>query len=94
MEIIKAEILGYCFGVRRAVEKAEQALVENTESPVYSLGPLIHNKTTLNRLTKSGMKTAENISEIPEGSAVIIRAHGVPPQVISELEEKKCRFSV
>ena len=92
MEIIKAEILGYCFGVRRAVEKAEQALVENTESPVYSLGPLIHNKTTLNRLTKSGMKTAENISEIPEGSAVIIRAHGVPPQVISELEEKKCRI--
>ncbi|MCQ2585044.1 MAG: 4-hydroxy-3-methylbut-2-enyl diphosphate reductase [Treponema sp.] len=92
MEIIKAQILGYCFGVRRAVEKAEQALVENSDCPVYSLGPLIHNKTTLNRLASSGMKTAENISEIPSGAAVIIRAHGVPPQVIFELEEKNCRI--
>ncbi len=90
MEIIKADVLGYCFGVRRAVEKAEQALSINSGKPVYSLGPLIHNKTTLNRLSSDGMKTAESISDIPDGSSVLIRAHGVPPQVISELERKNC----
>lgn len=92
MEIIKADILGYCFGVRRAVEKAEQALSENKDVPVYSLGPLIHNKATLQRLAEQGMRTAENLDEVPEKSAVLIRAHGVPPQVISELEKKQCRI--
>lgn len=90
MEIIKAEILGYCFGVRRAVEKAEQALSKNTGVPVYSLGPIIHNQTTLDRLAESGMKTAKSLEDIPENSAVIIRAHGVPPEVIRCLEEKHC----
>jgi len=92
MEIIKAQVLGYCFGVRRAVEKAEIALAENKDCSVYSLGPLIHNKTTLNRLESDGLKIAENIQDIPENSAVIIRAHGVAPQVISELAEKNCRI--
>lgn len=90
MEIIKADVLGYCFGVRRAVEKAEQALSVNSGKPVYSLGPLIHNKTTLNRLSSNGLKIAESISEIPDGSSVLIRAHGVPPQVIMELEDRHC----
>ncbi|MCQ2572534.1 MAG: 4-hydroxy-3-methylbut-2-enyl diphosphate reductase [Treponema sp.] len=90
MEIIKADILGYCFGVRRAVEKAEQALADYKNCSVYSLGPLIHNKTTLDRLTENGMKIAEDISSIPDSSVVIIRAHGVPPQVFSLLNEKKC----
>lgn len=90
MDIIKAEIMGYCFGVRRAVEKAEEALSHAGGGSVYSLGPLIHNKTTLKRLEAGGMKTAEEIQDIPEGASVIIRAHGVPPKVISELEKKNC----
>lgn len=90
MEIVKADILGYCFGVRRAVEKAEKAISEFKDSSVYSLGPLIHNKTTLNRLAENGMKTAENIQDIPSGAVVIIRAHGVPPEVIVALEKKDC----
>lgn len=92
MEIFKADIMGYCFGVRRAVEKAEQALAENTDCPVYSLGPLIHNKTTLQRLEKAGMKTAESLEQIPENSAVLIRAHGVPPEIVKSLEAKNCRI--
>lgn len=92
MEIFKADIMGYCFGVRRAVEKAEQALAENTDCPVYSLGPLIHNKATLQRLEKAGMKTAESLEQIPENSAVLIRAHGVPPEIVKSLEVKNCRI--
>lgn len=90
MEVIKADILGFCFGVRRAVEMAEKALKENTA--VYSLGPLIHNKTVLDSLSEKGLKVIgeEEISSLPENSSVIIRAHGVPPKIIELLEKQKC----
>ena len=49
MEIIKASVVGFCFGVKRAVEIAENVLQENIDSKnkVYSLGPLIHNPNVL-----------------------------------------------
>ena len=45
MNIIRASGLGFCFGVRRAVELAEKAIADYPEKNVYSLGPLIHNET-------------------------------------------------
>ena len=50
MEVIRAKILGFCAGVRRAVLTAEKALEENTDGQVYTLGPLIHNPVALNKL--------------------------------------------
>jgi len=92
MEVIKAEILGFCFGVRRAVELAQKALDENTA--VYSLGPLIHNKTVLDSLSEKGLQVIgeEDIPSLPQGASVIIRAHGVPPKVIELLEKQNCRI--
>ena len=51
MKIIRASVLGFCFGVRRAVELAEKALSENKDKSVYSLGPLIHNENALQSLS-------------------------------------------
>ena len=92
MEIIRASVLGFCFGVRRAVDLAEKALCENEGKKVYSLGPLIHNENALQDLTNKGLKIIEekDIADIPEKSVVILRAHGVAPAVISRLEEKEC----
>lgn len=92
MTIIRASVLGFCFGVRRAVELADKALSESAGKKVYSLGPLIHNETALKALSEKGLETVEedNIESIPDGAAVIIRAHGVGPSVISKLEGKKC----
>lgn len=92
MEIKRASVLGFCFGVRRAVELAEKALAENNGKTVYSLGPLIHNETALKILGEKGLQTIEeyNIDSIPQGSTVIIRAHGVSLKVISILEDKNC----
>ncbi len=92
MKIIRASVLGFCFGVRRAVELAEKALSENKDKAVYSLGPLIHNESVLNELGEKGLKALDEsrISEIPSGSVVIIRAHGVAPQVIEALKNKSC----
>ncbi len=85
-------MLGFCFGVRRAVELAEKALNENPQKKVYSLGPLIHNESVLKSLGERGLITVEekDMETIPQESVVIIRAHGVAPKVIQRLEEKKC----
>lgn len=94
MKIIRASVLGFCFGVRRAVELAEKALKENSGNTVYSLGPLIHNESALKALGEKGLKTVEetDISIIPDNSTVIIRAHGVAPNIITKLEDKNCKI--
>ena len=92
MEIIRASVLGFCFGVRRAVELAEKALSDNKDKTVYSLGPLIHNENALRALGEKGLHTVDesDIAEIPDGAVVIIRAHGVAPSVTDALEAKHC----
>ncbi|MBO4857398.1 MAG: 4-hydroxy-3-methylbut-2-enyl diphosphate reductase [Treponema sp.] len=94
MEIIRASVLGFCFGVRRAVDLAEKALCENKGKKVYSLGPLIHNESALAELNKKGLEIIEedDVESIPSDSVVILRAHGVAPVIINILEQKKCKI--
>lgn len=94
MEIIRASVLGFCFGVRRAVELAENALEENAGKIIYSLGPLIHNERALAALKEKGLFIIEenDLSSIPNEAVVIIRAHGVTPNVVRQLEEKGCKI--
>ena len=86
--------MGFCFGVRRAVELAEKALDENKSKKVYSLGPLIHNEKVLSALKEKGLIIIEEneIKNIVCESVVIIRAHGVAPDIIKSLKEKKCEI--
>lgn len=94
MKVISASVLGFCFGVRRAVELAEKALLENPGKKVYSLGPLIHNESVLKSFHEKGLLTVEEeeMDVIPENAVVIIRAHGVSPKVIQKLEAKNCEI--
>lgn len=94
MEILFANVMGFCFGVRRAVELAEKALDENKSKKVYSLGPLIHNEKVLSAFKEKGLIIIEEneIKNIVYESVVIIRAHGVAPDIIKSLEEKKCEI--
>lgn len=89
LRIIRADIMGYCMGVRRAVEAAEQALLDNPLRPVYTYGPLIHNPSALSRLKAAGIViVGEPDSPLPAdfgGTSVIIRAHGIPPLERDEL---------
>lgn len=87
MQIIKAKNIGFCFGVRRAVETSVSER-EKTDKPIYTLGKLIHNDMVVNDLKRKGIIPIENIDDIPKGSTVIIRSHGVPPQKMHELFER------
>ena len=87
MQIIKAESMGFCMGVRRAMQIVHDIIDSKPECPVYTFGPLIHNRLVLEDLEKHGVTVLEN----PEESAgiVVIRAHGVQPE-IKKILEKKC----
>jgi 4-hydroxy-3-methylbut-2-enyl diphosphate reductase len=87
MEIVLAESLGFCMGVKRAVDMAYRAIEKPDGRQVVTLGPLIHNSQEIERLQKDGIGVADEGS-IPENSTVIIRAHGVTPQAFEALKSR------
>jgi 4-hydroxy-3-methylbut-2-enyl diphosphate reductase len=90
MEILLADSLGFCMGVKRAVDLAYRALDKADGLPVVTLGPLIHNTQEIGRLQQDGIGTAE-VGTIPAKGTVVIRAHGVAPQAYAELKARGLR---
>ena len=94
MNILRAKVLGYCMGVRRAMETAEECLSKYNDKKVFTFGPLIHNKEALLPLEKKGLGIIEekDIESIDEKNppVVIIRAHGISPFILEKLQKKNC----
>ena len=69
---------GYCFGVTRAIERAEEALKKH--GTLYCLGDIVHNALEVERLTKMGLITIdmEQFKKL-KNARVLLRAHGEPP---------------
>ncbi len=84
-----SESAGFCFGVSRSVNLAEETLA-NSKRPVYSLGELIHNDSVVNKLREQGLIVAHFAAEIPPESCVIIRSHGVAKKEYEILSENDC----
>jgi len=87
VEIKVAKSAGFCWGVKRAVNMAVRA-IKKGKGKAYCLGELIHNKREINRLKTLGMEFVDNMEELKEGSTVIIRSHGIAPQVLENLKKK------
>jgi 4-hydroxy-3-methylbut-2-enyl diphosphate reductase len=70
---------GFCWGVVRAINFAENELQESQK--LYSLGDIIHNPMEIQRLEEKGLKTIKR-ADLAEakGAKVLIRAHGEPPE--------------
>lgn len=83
MEIILGKTAGFCNGITRAVEKAEEELQKVDK--IDCLGDLLHNSQVLNKLKKEGLIVINNIEEAEE--KVIIRAHGVTKEVYNYAEK-------
>jgi len=84
MKIQLASSYGFCFGVKRAIEIAE----DHKGSVTY--GPLIHNKDEIGRL-KDGFNIgiARDIKDIRTNDAVVIRTHGIPKDELAELNKQE-----
>ncbi|MCH4153144.1 MAG: bifunctional 4-hydroxy-3-methylbut-2-enyl diphosphate reductase/30S ribosomal protein S1 [Saccharofermentans sp.] len=91
MKITTAESSGFCFGVKNAVSTAQKVL-ENYDGKrkLVMLGSIVHNETVVNNLVAAGYIVCDNADDVPEGSTVIIRAHGVPPSEMEILLSKGC----
>jgi 4-hydroxy-3-methylbut-2-enyl diphosphate reductase len=101
MKVIRSAVLGFCMGVRRAVDIACAAApahnAEGADKPVYTgkvitLGPLIHNPRILDELKKLGVEAADDLPPDLKGVTVIIRAHGVPPLLEQAVRDRGGRI--
>lgn len=86
LSIEVAQHAGVCYGVERALALAAEAARE-AHGPVRTLGPLIHNPLVVAELEQAGVTVADCIEEVDTGT-VIIRAHGVVPQVVDQAEHR------
>ncbi|NLL13338.1 MAG: 4-hydroxy-3-methylbut-2-enyl diphosphate reductase [Fibrobacter sp.] len=80
MRIIQAKTAGFCMGVKRAVDLALENAAK-TEKNILTLGPLIHNSQTVEMLGQRGIKTLNTTEKLQPKSTLLIRAHGIPPQI-------------
>ena len=86
MKLELARSAGFCYGVRRAVELAEQAAAQGT--PCVMLGSIIHNQAVIGRLAEQGLRSVKTPEEVPDGASVIIRSHGESRAVYKTLESR------
>ncbi|MDR0410344.1 MAG: 4-hydroxy-3-methylbut-2-enyl diphosphate reductase [Spirochaetaceae bacterium] len=89
MRVIRADVLGFCAGVRRAVNLAASA-AEKRDKRLFMIGPLIHNGRALRELEELGFSTLDE-AELPEtlsNSIAVIRAHGTGPRTREELSRR------
>lgn len=83
MEVIVAETAGFCFGVKRAVDKVYEQIKESPEEKIYTYGPIIHNEEVVKDLESKGVSIIHSKGELKElkSGIVIIRSHGVDKEV-------------
>ncbi|MDR1126772.1 MAG: 4-hydroxy-3-methylbut-2-enyl diphosphate reductase [Treponema sp.] len=92
MKVIRASAMGYCAGVRRAMEIALKETAYGL--PVFTQGRLIHNLTALESLKERGVRELDdNPHGIIDGTTVVLRAHGVPPAREAELSARGARIA-
>ena len=90
MKVKLAKTAGFCMGVRRAMEIV---LAENNKGvhPLYTYGPLIHNRQVLALLETKGIRGVDTITGLREGT-IVIRAHGIPPTERRVLKASRLRI--
>ena len=93
VRVIVAKSAGFCFGVKRAVERVYLEAGEGGRT-IYTYGPIIHNEQVVGELEKLGVKvlnSEEELSEVKEGT-VIIRSHGVEKRIYDLIRKNGLRL--
>jgi 4-hydroxy-3-methylbut-2-enyl diphosphate reductase len=85
MKVYLAKEVGFCFGVKRAINMTRQALAEHTD--VSILGDVVHNRTVTSELEARGLKKVTELDDV-RGGTMVIRAHGLPQNEIQEAHDR------
>ncbi|MBI5376100.1 MAG: 4-hydroxy-3-methylbut-2-enyl diphosphate reductase [Candidatus Schekmanbacteria bacterium] len=90
--IKRAKFLGFCEGVKRAIDLTEQALsnqsLKKQKSNITVVGELIHNKQVVSELQNRGLQIVSSVEEVKPGSTLIVRSHGMPKAHIDKAKKK------
>ena len=89
LKIEKAPGIGFCFGVRRAIDILEKVARERGE--VETLGAVVHNQPVLQRLAEIGIRVVKSVDDI-QGDTVAISSHGVSPQLEKEIRARHIKI--
>ena len=89
MEVKVAKTAGFCFGVKRAVDKVYEQ-IEKSEKKIYTYGPIIHNEEVVGDLQRKGVDVIEKFEDLNDLSdcTVVIRSDGVGREVYEVLEQR------
>ncbi|HEV8489436.1 MAG TPA: 4-hydroxy-3-methylbut-2-enyl diphosphate reductase [Candidatus Limnocylindrales bacterium] len=79
-EVRIAKRTGFCYGVREAIDKAKEASAAGKAT--HTLGQVVHNEGVIAELEQLGIQTVDALDDVDHGAAVVIRAHGVRPDVM------------
>jgi len=85
MKVYLAKEVGFCFGVKRAINMTRQALAENSQ--VAILGDVVHNRTVTSELEARGLQKVEDLDDV-RGGTMVIRAHGMPQSRIQAAHDR------
>ena len=85
-EVRIARRTGFCYGVREAIDRAKEAAAAGKRT--HTLGQVVHNEGVIAQLQAQGIETVDTLDQVLEGTAVVIRAHGVRPEVLARAEAR------
>lgn len=86
MRVLIADQAGYCYGVERALRLTGEA-ADQERKPIFTLGPIIHNPQVVEEFAAKGVRPADRIEDMNEGT-IIVRTHGVDPDIIETAKHR------
>lgn len=87
MQVKIAKTAGFCWGVRRTVDKLME-VAEGAGHPVVTLGPVIHNPQAVERIREKGVGTVGAVGEVADGTTVVVRTHGAVKSEMAAAKER------
>src|SRR3954454_23082690 len=81
-----AKRTGFCYGVREAIDMAKEASAAGKAT--HTLGQVVHNEGVVADLQNLGIRTVDTLDDVDHGAAVVIRAHGVRPDVMGRAADR------
>ncbi len=85
-EVRIAHRTGFCYGVREAIDKAKESAAAGKAT--HTLGQVVHNEGVIRNLQQHGVESVDTLDQVKHGAAVVIRAHGVKPEVFERAEAR------
>ena len=86
-----AKNIGFCSGVRRAVNIVEKTLIQSNDK-VYSLGAVIHNPEVIKRLEEKNLCIINSLDNLKDSSTLVLPSHGSPRNILNAAKKKNLKL--